>query len=49
MPLPFFCARILKPVICRRARVRVCCPMPAQGHYLAFHGLVEFALHHLEF
>jgi hypothetical protein len=49
MPLPFFCAPNLKPVICRRARVRGNSPMPTQGHYLAFHGLVEFALYHLEF
>jgi hypothetical protein len=39
----------VKPVICLRARVRGNSPMPSQGHYLAFHGVVEMALYHLEF
>jgi len=41
MPLPFFCVRYFETsYLSSRAR-RGCLPLPAQGHYLAFHGLVE--------
>jgi hypothetical protein len=41
MPLPFFCVRYFETsYLSSRACAREF-PMPTQGHYLAFHGLVE--------